>query len=100
MKFHISILLGSLFFVAAVLPAFATDSSSAWNHNGQVRTHSCTPMKDFTIPLRFPDGTGTGFYANAFDPSKNGSAPDCGAGYVEIDAQEILYTGGGMDLYF
>jgi hypothetical protein len=80
--------------------AFATDPSSAWNKDGQVRSHSCTPMKYATATLRFPDGTATGFYARADDPSKNGSAADCGTGYVELDAQELLYTGDGKDLYF
>lgn len=90
--------LGGLVSTASVL--LATDPASAWNHDGQTRTHSCAPMKYATATLRFPDGTPTGFYAYANDPSKNGSSPACGIGYVEIDAQEILYNSAGWDLYF
>jgi hypothetical protein len=89
-----AVIAGSLF------SAFATDPSSAWNHDGQQRTHSCAPMKYATATLLFPDATPTGFYARADDPSKNGSAPDCAYAHVEIDAQEILYTAAGQDLYF
>jgi hypothetical protein len=83
--------------VANVHQSFATDPSSDWNHDGQARTRSCAPMKYSTATLLFPDGTATGFYAYANDPSQ--TAP-CGTGYIEIDAQEILYNAAGWDLYF
>jgi hypothetical protein len=102
MKFHLPFKTSVLLVtgMATVTALFATDPSSSWNHAGQVRTHSCTPLKYSLVPLRFPDGTTTGFYANGGDPSKNGSSPDCAAGQTEIDAQEILFNNAGWDLYF
>ena len=84
----------------AVAQTHASDASSLWNVDGQARTHTCTPLQSATATLRFPDGTPTGFYAYADDPSRNGSAPDCALGYVEIDAQEILTNGAGWELCF
>src|ERR1035437_452482 len=80
--------------------SFATDPSAMWNVDGEARTRSCTPMAGATATLRFPDGTPTGFYAYADDPSKNGSAQDCAVGDVEMDAQEILTNAAGAHLYF
>ena len=80
--------------------SFATDPAENWNVDGQQRTRSSAPMKYATATLRFPDATPTGFYVRADDPSNMGSSPDLPNGYMEIDAQEILYTGDGKDLYF
>ncbi|MGI8965383.1 MAG: hypothetical protein ACR2H1_04760, partial [Limisphaerales bacterium] len=98
MKTNLLKIIGGLLFIAATSsPTFATDPSSSWNVYGQARTDSCAPMKYSTATLLFPDATPTGFYARADDPSKN---IPCSYGYVEIDAQEILYTGAAQDLYF
>src|SRR5436305_5673131 len=53
----------------------ATEPSSTYNVDGEVRSRTCTPLLLPTATLRFPDGTPTGFYAYGDDPSKNGSAP-------------------------
>jgi hypothetical protein len=92
--------MGATMLTVASSSVFATDPSSAWNRDGQTRTHTCTPMKYSAATLRFPDGSPTVFYVQANDPSRNGSSPDCGIGTMEIDAQEILYNNAGADLYF
>ncbi|MGI8964495.1 MAG: hypothetical protein ACR2H1_00215, partial [Limisphaerales bacterium] len=98
MKTNLLKIIGGLLFIAATSsPTFATDPSSTWNVAGQNRTDSCASMKYSAATLLFPDATPTGFYAQASDPSRNAG---CGIGWVEIDAQEILYTGAGQDLYF
>lgn len=80
--------------------AAATDPASMWSVDRQSRTHHCVQMREAVIPLYFPDGTPTGFYAWADDPSDNGSWTDCGLGYMEIDAQEMLTSGDGTRFYF
>jgi hypothetical protein len=75
--------------------------TSNYNVPGQARTRTCAAMKGDRVPLRFADGTPTGFYARADDPSKQGeNQPDCPVGSLELDAQEIITTGDGMRLYF
>ena len=67
----------------------------------QRRTRDCAPMKGERIPLRFADGTPTGFFARADDPSRQGgNNKPCPPGTIEIDAHEIITTPGGMKLYF
>ena len=82
------------------IPMFGTDPASQWNVDGQQRTRHCVKMAGTFATLRFPDASPTGFFVQASDPSANGSGPDCQVGYMEMDAQEILYTGDGKDLYF
>jgi hypothetical protein len=57
-------------------------------------------MKGKEVPLRFADGTPTGFYVRADDPSKQGGKKPCPAGRMEIDAHEVLRTSSGMELFF
>jgi len=97
---HKGLLLVAFAAVITPIATFATSPSSDWNVAGQKRSRDCVPMKYATATLLFPDGTPTGFYVRGDDPSKNGSGTDCRVGYMEIDAQEILYTGDGKDLYF
>src|SRR5947207_13975549 len=86
--------------VAAILAASATGPAD-YNVPGQKRTRSAAAMKAATVPLRFADGTPTGFYARADDPSKDGDAGrPCAPGFMEMDAQEIITTGDGMRLLF
>lgn len=66
----------------------------------QKRTRTCVKMKGEFVPLRFPDGTPTGFWAHANDPSQQGSADPCGVGFMEIDAHEVLRTADQMRTYF
>src|SRR4051812_11587492 len=91
------VVLAAILFTAT---SWGTDPSSSWNVAGQARTRNCVLMSGTFATLRFPDATGTGFFVQANDPSKNGRAPDCRVNEMEIDAQEILYTGDGKDLYF
>jgi hypothetical protein len=80
-----------------------------YNLSGQHRTRTCVAMKGRFVPLRFADGTPTGFWAAADDPSQQGSADPCAPGTMEIDAHESLrsadrlvtffHTGGGPDQY-
>ncbi|MEY2428898.1 MAG: hypothetical protein QOJ40_1783 [Verrucomicrobiota bacterium] len=71
-----------------------------YNLNGQARTRSCTPMQREKVPLRFADGTPTGFFVHRDDPSQQGGNKPCPAGSMEIDAHELITTGTGMELYF
>jgi hypothetical protein len=58
-------------------------------------------MKGEKIPLRFADGTPTGYFARADDPAKeSGNDHGCPPRSLEIDAHETIKTGDGMVLYF
>ena len=58
-------------------------------------------MKATRIALRFPDGTATGFYAWADDPSSTGNnGKPSPVGDLELDAQEILKNASGQAMYF
>jgi hypothetical protein len=81
--------------IAAVAP------SSTYSVPGQKRTRTSVPMKGTKIALRFADGSPTGFYAWANDPSSTGNNGDPSpVGDVELDAQEILKSATGQSLYF
>ena len=86
--------------LAASTTLSATEPASNFNLNGQARTRSCTPMHGKEVPLRFADGTPTGFYVRADDPSKQGGKKPCPADSMEIDAHEVLRTSTGMELFF
>jgi hypothetical protein len=84
---------------SAAPPALAP--SDKYNLPIQRRTRDCAPMKGERIPLRFADGTPTGFFGRADDPSKQGgNNKPCPPGTIEIDAHEIITTAAGMKLYF
>src|SRR5437660_732306 len=75
--------------------------SAKWNVNGQKRTRTAAAMQGALVPLRFADGTPTGFFAHAVDPSKDGDGgKPCAPGFMEMDAQEIITTATGMRLLF
>src|SRR5215217_7055605 len=95
-----SLLLAALAAIVFSGETWGTDPASDWNVDGQQRTRNCVLMAGQFATLRFPDASTTGFFVQANDPSNNGSAPDCRVGEMEIDAQEILFTGDGKDLYF
>ena len=81
--------------VAAIVPA------EKYNVPGQHRTRTPGEMKGAKIPLRFADGTPTGFFAHADDPSKYGDGrKPARPGFLELDAQEILTAPSGMKLLF
>ena len=81
--------------IAAVAPA------ERFNVPGQHRTRTPGEMKGDKIPLRFADGTPTGFFAHADDPSKYGdNRKPAKVGFLELDAQEILVAPRGMKLLF
>ena len=81
--------------VAAAAPA------EKFNVPGQRRTRTPAEMKGERIPLRFADGTPTGFFAHADDPSRLGDhGRPAKRGFLELDAQEILTTTDGMKLLF
>jgi hypothetical protein len=81
-------------------PSLADLPSEPFNLPVQRRTRTCVEMKGEFIPLRFADGTPTGFWANANDPSQQGSAQPCGAGTMEIDAHESLKSADDLTTYF
>src|SRR5688572_25816531 len=83
--------------VLIALCAAAVAPAEKYNLPGQRRTRTCAEMKGDKIPLRFADGTPTGFFAHANDPSKDAR---CKNGCVELDAHEIITTAGGMKLVF
>src|SRR5947207_2483740 len=78
----------------------AVEPASAFNVPGQHRTRTCAEMNRPHVPLRFADGTLTGFYVSADDPSRQGGRKPCPRGSMEIDAHEVIVTAGGMELYF
>jgi hypothetical protein len=82
------------------LSAFSTEPAGNYNLPIQSRTRSCTPMRGSKVQLRFADGTPTGYYVNANDPSKQGGRAPCPIGSMEIDAHEALTNANGMVLYF
>ncbi|MEA2709065.1 MAG: hypothetical protein QOF78_1666 [Phycisphaerales bacterium] len=86
--------------VLAALCAAAAAPADNFNVSGQHRTRICVEMKGEKIPLRFADGTPTGFFALARDPSKQGGNKPCPVGCLEIDAHEIITTASGMKLLF
>src|SRR5438046_48221 len=88
--------------LTATLVLEAAVPAEKFNVPGEHRTRTCAPMKGERIPLRFADGTPTGFYARGDDPSKQGGGrnPPCPPGCLELDAQEVITTAGGMKLYF
>src|SRR4051794_29469164 len=88
--------------VAALLILLgAVADSSTYNVPGQKRTHNCAVMKKTLVPIRFPDGSTTGFYVHADDPSQQGGASTpCAVGAMETDAQETLKDGNGNSYYF
>ena len=81
-------------FVTADLPA------EKFNLSGQHRTRTCVEMRGDFVALRFADGTPTGFWASADDPSQQGSAQPCGPGTMEIDAHERLTSADNLATYF
>src|SRR5207244_1074340 len=90
-----ALILVTLFLVGGAEP------SGTFNVSGQARTRTCAAMKGKKIPLRFADGTPTGFFAWADDPRMQGrNQPDCPVGSLELDAQETIFTGDGMRLFF
>jgi len=80
--------------VSADLPA------EKLNLSGQHRTRTCVEMRGEFVALRFADGTPTGFWASADDPSQQGSAKPCGPGTMEIDAHERLTSADNLTTYF
>ena len=70
------------------------------NLPGQHRTRTCVKMMTPVVPLRFADGKPTGFFVRADDPSTQGGKRPCSAGFMEIDAREMLTTASGATLYF
>lgn len=87
--------------VLAALCAAAMAPAEKYNVPGQHRTRTAAEMKGEKIPLRFADGTATGFFAHADDPSKLGdNRQPAPVGFLEIDAHEILTSGEGMKLLF
>src|SRR5437588_12505062 len=87
--------------VIALLTLAGAADSGKWNVNGQKRTRTPAAMKEALVPLRFADGTPTGFFAHADDPSKDGDGgKPCARGFMEMDAQEIITTATGMRLLF
>ncbi|MEX0676044.1 MAG: hypothetical protein WD063_03145 [Pirellulales bacterium] len=83
-----------LLFVSADLPA------EKFNLSGQHRTRTCVEMRGKFVALRFADGTPTGFWASADDPSQQGSAQPCRPGTMEIDAHERLASADDLATYF
>jgi hypothetical protein len=81
-------------FVSADLPA------EQFNLSGQHRTRTCVEMQGKYVALRFADGSPTGFWASADDPSQQGSAQPCGMGTMEIDAHERLTSADNLATYF
>jgi hypothetical protein len=58
-------------------------------------------MNGEQVPLRFADGTPTGWFVRGNDPSRQGgSHTACPPGTMEMDLHEVLTTGSGMKLYF
>lgn len=77
------------------------EPSSRFNLPVQKRTRTCVAMKGDKIPLRFADGTPTGYFARGDDPSQQGDEKRaCPPGSLEIDAHETIKTGDGTVLYF
>ena len=75
--------------------------SSAFNLPGQARTRTCVAMKGARVPLRFEDGTPSGWFVSGEDPSKQGgNHAACRPGTMEMDVHEVLTTADGMKLYF
>jgi hypothetical protein len=75
--------------------------SAAFNIPGQARTRTCVVMNGEKVPLRFADGTATGWFVRRDDPSKQGgNHAACAAGTMEMDVHEALTTASGMKLYF
>src|SRR5439155_22839323 len=88
--------------VSAVVILLGTAADSA-KHNvpGQARTRTCVAMKGEKVPLRYADGTLTGWFVRGDDPSmQGGNQKDCPPGSMEMDAHEIITTANGMKLYF
>ena len=84
-------------FALCIAAAAAAAPADRFNVPGQRRTRTCAEMKGEKIPLRFADGTPTGFFAHANDPSKDAR---CAVGCVELDAHEVITTPSGMKLVF
>jgi hypothetical protein len=93
-------LLNSSVLALSIQLLHAAEPSAKYNLNGQARTRSCTPMDGEKVPLRFADGTPTGFFVRADDPSRQGGNKPCPIGSMEVDAHEIITTGTGMELFF
>ncbi len=75
--------------------------SSEFNLPGQARTRTCVASKGEKVPLRFADGTPTGWFAHGDDPSQQGgNHQPCGPGTLEMDVHEVLTAASGMKLYF
>ena len=104
-RFQFELSLAFVAVLAALTPlstAAAADApSSAFNIPGQARTRTCVAMKGAKVPLRFADGTPTGWFVHGSDPSKQGGnrAP-CEPGTMEMDVHEEVTTAGGMKLFF
>src|SRR5690348_10527166 len=94
--------LALLLALAEISVAVGADApASAFNLPGQARTRTCVAMKHARVPLRFADGTPTGWYVSGEDPSQQGGTQAaCAPGTMEMDAHEIITTAGGMKLYF
>jgi hypothetical protein len=87
--------------LAALAATAPPPTESSHNMPGQRRTRTPAALKGEKVPLRFSDGTPTGFFAWANDPSKNGDGgKPVAAGFMEMDAQEVITTGSGMRLLF
>jgi hypothetical protein len=86
----------------ALLPGATRAAAPAdtFNLPGQHRTRTCAEMKSDVVPLRFPDGTPTGFFAHGDDPSQQGGHQPCPVGSMELDAHEVLTAANGTKLYF
>src|ERR1043165_8355795 len=95
LNLRVVVAVSCLALIAAAVP------SDGFNVNGQKRTRTAAAMKGARVPLRFADGTASGFFARIDDPSKNGDCgKPCAAGFMEIDAQEIITTANGLHLLF
>ncbi len=70
--------------------------SSAFNLPGQARTRTCVAMQGAKVPLRFADGTPTGWFVSGDDPSRQGGDhAECPRGTMEMDVHEALTTACG-----
>lgn len=100
MQFFNGWLRRSFFVVATAALLGAAEPSSRYNAPGEHRTATCAAMKTAKVALLFPDGTPTGFFASADDPSERAGRHACPPGSIELDDQETITTAEGKILYF
>lgn len=92
-------------------PRVTTAQASDYNRPHQGRTSDCGALRDPTalIPLRYADGTPTGYYVSGRYPvtrrqanSREGRALDrggCAPGTTEVDAREVVDSPSGKMLF-